>query len=713
MDLTNSTTMISTTNSSMNSLTIPLSHYFLDGLNFFFNHIYLLLLSIIGSIGNTLVIIIFSQRAFRTKIESFGSNMSIYPFLFYMAISDTLYLIILFCLWLSNYINVLHRSVICQLTLYITYVCNFINAYYTVAFTAQRLFAVINPFQVSRVLSWYRSRCLALSIILFACAIYSYLPFLIGIVNGKCFSRPEFRWINKYMDIIDSIIVFLIPYFAIITMNTIILISLRRMKHNQEVFLFRHHSQLNRIRELTRRNASRKITQLLLTVSTSYLIICAPYASIHTWRLLNSHQEENKNSQLIKKLEHYSLFIYHISFAMNFYIYILFGSKFRRELKRLFTKSKQNFYHYFQERKVYENENRLELTGKNSTMSVEYSFNGDLNQTDDGRRMNSNKFQGNGLSFKCKIIGMEEIQNQREEKLCLELMNSLKTIVRARGEHKQRIQLNLTMTAIKVFDEGTKTAIIDHEVTHISFVVMDPKDPRAFGYIYNTNDGRHQFWAMKTERPAVFTVLALKELFEIVFGRLKYPKNASEETDEIKSTSASPELSTEQMEQSSTSSISISTPQTTVIFAKPIKQPIQAPRMPSFNNIWGERTSQMISQAASALETPVFDDPWGERSSTKSASKSPLFDNDYDKSPAKVVTPTTLASTMPVFDDTWGNTSLATSASTTSTSQIHIFDDPWGDRSSTTTTTTTLPLVFKTPDTLSTSNMDPWNTKNP
>ncbi|CAF4225365.1 unnamed protein product, partial [Rotaria magnacalcarata] len=58
-----------------------------------------------------------------------------------------------------------------------------------------------------------------------------------------------------------------------------------------------------------------------------------------------------------------------------------------------------------------------------------------------------------------------------------------------------------------------------------------------------------------------------------------YPKNASEETDEIKSTSASPELSTEQMEQSSTSSISISTPQTTFIFAKPIKQPIQAPRV--------------------------------------------------------------------------------------------------------------------------------------
>ncbi|CAF0829244.1 unnamed protein product [Rotaria sordida] len=369
--------MIPITNSSMNNLTIPLSYCFLDRLNFFFNHIYLLLLTVIGSIGNTFVIIIFCQRAFRTKIGSINSNMSVYPFLFYMAISDTMYLIILFCLWLSNYINVLHRPVICQLTLYLTYVCNFINAYYTIAFTAQRLFAVINPFRVSHVLSWYRSRFLSLSIIIFACLIYSYLPFLIGIVNGKCFSRPEFRWINKYMDIIDSIIVFLIPYIIIITMNTIILISLRRMKHDQHEFLFRTHSHLNRRRELIRRNASRKITKLLLTISTSYLIICAPYASIHTWRLLNNRQQ-NKNSQLIKQLEHYALFIYHISFAMNFYIYIVLDSKFRRELKRFFIKSKQNFYQCSRQKKFVENDNQLELVDNNSTTTVGYTFQGNL-----------------------------------------------------------------------------------------------------------------------------------------------------------------------------------------------------------------------------------------------------------------------------------------------------------------------------------------------
>ncbi len=388
--------MMLSINSTLNHSIDHSIRYFPTSLDFFFKHIYLLLLVIIGSIGNTLVIIVFGQKAFRTTIRFTGSNLSVYPFLFYMAISDTMYLIILFCLWLSNYINVLHRPIICQFTLYLTYVCNFINAYYTIAFTAQRLFAVINPIRVSQVLSWYRSRCIALSIIIFALLIYLYLPFLIGIVDGKCFSRPRLRRINEYMDIIDCVIVFLIPYIVIITMNTIILISLRRMKQNQHEFLFQNHTQLISRREMTRRDASRKMTKLLLTVSTSYLIICAPYACIHTWRLFKNiiGQGENNNSILMKELEQYALFIYHISFAMNFYIYIVFGSKFRRELKRVFTKSKQNFSRYFHEKKIFENDAQLELTDKNSTMTVEFTLDTNINQ------MNNNN-QNQLLNYCC------------------------------------------------------------------------------------------------------------------------------------------------------------------------------------------------------------------------------------------------------------------------------------------------------------------------
>lgn len=58
--------------------------------------------------------------------------------------------------------------------------------------------------------------------------------------------------------------------------------------------------------------------------------------------------------------------------------------------------------------------------------------------------------------FKGKIIGTEDIQIDRDEKICLDSMFKLKAVAKARGEHKQRIQINLTMSAVKIHDEITK-----------------------------------------------------------------------------------------------------------------------------------------------------------------------------------------------------------------------------------------------------------------
>ena len=66
------------------------------------------------------------------------------------------------------------------------------------------------------------------------------------------------------------------------------------------------------------------------------------------------------------------------------------------------------------------------------------------------------KFVGEGVSFKGKLIGMEDLTIDRDEKICLESMFKLKAVVRARGEHKQRVQINLTTNAVKVTDDTTK-----------------------------------------------------------------------------------------------------------------------------------------------------------------------------------------------------------------------------------------------------------------
>jgi hypothetical protein len=66
------------------------------------------------------------------------------------------------------------------------------------------------------------------------------------------------------------------------------------------------------------------------------------------------------------------------------------------------------------------------------------------------------KYEGDGVAFKGKLIGMEDLSVDRDEKICLDSMFKLKAVVRARGEHKQRIQLNLTMSAVKITDDATK-----------------------------------------------------------------------------------------------------------------------------------------------------------------------------------------------------------------------------------------------------------------
>jgi len=81
-----------------------------------------------------------------------------------------------------------------------------------------------------------------------------------------------------------------------------------------------------------------------------------------------------------------------------------------------------------------------------------------------------------------------------------------------------------------------KVPIATHEVERIRFVVVDPRDSHAFGYTYNTSDETHQFWAIKTERPAAVAVLIMKELFEVAFELYTKSQDASVSKSAITST---------------------------------------------------------------------------------------------------------------------------------------------------------------------------------
>ncbi|KAM8828043.1 LOW QUALITY PROTEIN: disabled homolog 2 [Spinachia spinachia] len=140
------------------------------------------------------------------------------------------------------------------------------------------------------------------------------------------------------------------------------------------------------------------------------------------------------------------------------------------------------------------------------------------------------RFQGDGVRYKAKLIGVDDVQDARGDKMSQDSMMKLKGMAvaaRSQGKHKQRIWVNISMSGIKIIDE--KSGVIEHEhmVSKISFIARDVTDNRAFGYVCGA-EGQHQFFAIKTAQQAEPLVVDLKDLFQVIFNVKKKEVEASQ-----------------------------------------------------------------------------------------------------------------------------------------------------------------------------------------
>lgn len=70
-------------------------------------------------------------------------------------------------------------------------------------------------------------------------------------------------------------------------------------------------------------------------------------------------------------------------------------------------------------------------------------------------RTDSNRFFGDGVSFKAKLIGILEVNEARGDRMCQDALQDLKMAIRAAGEHKQRITIFVTIDGLRLKDEKT------------------------------------------------------------------------------------------------------------------------------------------------------------------------------------------------------------------------------------------------------------------
>ncbi|CAL1591819.1 unnamed protein product [Knipowitschia caucasica] len=107
------------------------------------------------------------------------------------------------------------------------------------------------------------------------------------------------------------------------------------------------------------------------------------------------------------------------------------------------------------------------------------------------------RFQGDGVRYKAKLIGIDHVTSGDAGKSCVDSMMKLKgfeAAFRKQGRHKQRVWLKIFSGGLRILDEKTAAEMYVHEQHDISALTRDDSDPRALAYVHKHTDNFYLFY---------------------------------------------------------------------------------------------------------------------------------------------------------------------------------------------------------------------------
>ena len=287
-----------------------------------------------GTCGNILSIVVLTRKSIRKSTTAI--------FLIFLTFSDLCVLYTgLFRQWLIYLIDIDIRhfsEVFCKIHTWLVYSSLDFSAWIIISVTLERIIAVWCPYSHNTKCSRQTAIVCIITLLIFVLSLNAHLLYGMvdkesGIIEQKCSSVDEdysnfFRAVWSWMDLCMFC---LIPFAVIVFGNSIILFKLfqRRRTSNQ----VDRNRELNHDHHHQHRHSS--MTAMLCTLNTVFFITTLP---ISIYNIGYTYWYSTQDQHTIAKLELWWSVVNMLMYtnnALNFLLYSLSGSRFRKELKRV------------------------------------------------------------------------------------------------------------------------------------------------------------------------------------------------------------------------------------------------------------------------------------------------------------------------------------------------------------------------------------------
>lgn len=287
---------------------------------------------LLGILGNTIAAYIFS----RVQLRKYSCNI----FLTMRSVCDNGMLINLFIVWL-DFMNVrmFHVNVICQTTVFLSYICSFLSVWCVVCVTIDNYIRMCRPSSVEVYCkSKYAGMIISIIVIISLC-IYNIPLWTTHITrygnNNYCLPVKQFHEVLYVLTYIDTALTFVIPLASILICMSLLIYE--ALRSHQRYLQSREQFQVPTWPSSTIHYL--KVTKLLFAVSAIFLILHTPTHVIKIKTVVEAFSgNPQQPSKILKTLDYIFQVMYCLNFSVNFIVYYVFGKNFRTLFKMHFQK---------------------------------------------------------------------------------------------------------------------------------------------------------------------------------------------------------------------------------------------------------------------------------------------------------------------------------------------------------------------------------------